>query len=288
MKYRIIYLILIFIYVLCGCSKPADTASTDTPFNTDSEVSTVSNKKEDAVSYESKLQEVSSEANVSVIVKEDKITSSNTENKETKEETPSKSEPSKSDSTSKETASVTSDTKTDNVNTEIESTVTSSEPIQVTEPNATKAEEKRIAAKMVEYINKYRVEQGVSALTVLPGLTEYAEYRSRQLVTRFAHNTFDERAAATALKYGEYIDPKVFGSTGEPYYRANVREAILMAGYVGTVDAVAEKLALLTKNSTGHWNYVGGEEYKYIAIGVTYESGMWYSDIAVSTVSYDN
>ena len=141
---------------------------------------------------------------------------------------------------------------------------------------------------MVEYINKYRNEQGKSSATVLPGLTEYAEYRSRQLVTRFAHNTFDERAAATALKYGEYIDPKVFGSTGEPYYRANAREAILMAGYVDTVDAVAEKLALLAKNSSGHWNYVGGEEYKYIAIGVTYQNGMWYSDIAVSTVSYEN
>lgn len=288
MKYRIIYLILVFVYVLCGCSKPADTVSSEIPFNTDSEVSTVSKITEDVVSYESKLQEVSSEVDFSVIEKENEVKSSNTEIGETKEETPSKSESAENDSTSKETASISSDTGKDNVNTEIESTVTSSESIQVAEPKATNEDEKIIAAKMVEYINKYRNEQGKSSATVLPGLTEYAEYRSRQLVTRFAHNTFDERAAATALKYGEYIDPKVFGSTGEPYYRANAREAILMAGYVDTVDAVAEKLALLAKNSSGHWNYVGGEEYKYIAIGVTYQNGMWYSDIAVSTVSYEN
>lgn len=288
MKYRIIYLILMFVYVLCGCSKPTDTVSSEIPFNTDSEVSTVSNIKEDVVSYESKLQEVSSQDDVSVIEKENEIKSSNTEIEETKEETPSKSESTENDSTSNETASISSDTGKDNANTEIESIVTSSEPIQVAEPKATKEDEKTIAAKMVEYINKYRNEQGKSSATVLPGLTEYAEYRSRQLVTRFAHNTFDERAAATALKYGEYIDPKVFGSTGEPYYRANAREAILMAGYVDTVDAVAEKLALLAKNSSGHWNYVGGEEYKYIAIGVTYQNGMWYSNIAVSTVSYEN
>lgn len=288
MKYRIIYLILVFVYVLCGCSKPAETVSSEIPFNTDSEVSTVSKIIEDVVSYESKLQEVSSEVDVSVIEKENEIKASNTEIEEIKEETPSKSESAENDSTSKETASISSDTGKDNVNTEIESTVTSSESIQVAEPKATKEDEKIIAAKMVEYINKYRNEQGKSSATVLPGLTEYAEYRSRQLVTRFAHNTFDERAAATALKYGEYIDPKVFGSTGEPYYRANAREAILMAGYVDTVDAVAEKLALLAKNSSGHWNYVGGEEYKYIAIGVTYQNGMWYSDIAVSTVSYEN
>ena len=283
MKYRIIYLIVLFIYVLCGCSKPVDTTSAEIPFNTDSEVSTVSNKKEDGVSYESVSQDVSSEVVVSVV----EIESSNTEISKPKE-APKQSEPTKSDSTSKETTSNVSDTEKDNVNKEIENTVTSSEPIQVTEPKANKEDEKIIAAKMVEYINKYRNEQGKSSVTVLPGLTEYAEYRSRQLITRFAHNTIDERAAATALKYGEYIDPQKFGSTGEPYYRANAREAILMAGYVDIVDAVAEKLALLAKNSSGHWNYVGGEEYKYIAIGVTYQNGMWYSDIAVSTVNYEN
>ena len=142
-----------------------------------------------------------------------------------------------------------------------------------------------IAKGVVGYINQYRLEEGVAAATVLPGLTTYAEYRSRQLVTNFAHDTKDERAAATALQYGEYIDPTLYGATGEPYYRANAREAIAKGGYYGTPDDVARKLAALVHSSSGHWNYVGGSEYGYIAVGVTYEGGIWYCDIAVAATN---
>ena len=74
----------------------------------------------------------------------------------------------------------------------------------------------------------------------------------------------------------------------EPYYRANANEAIAKAGYVGTVDEVAYKLATLVKNSAEHWCYIGSAEYGYIAVGVTYESGMWYCDIAVAAENTDN
>ena len=77
-------------------------------------------------------------------------------------------------------------------------------------------------------------------------------------------------------------------STAEPYYRANASEAIAKAGYVGTVDEVAYKLATLVKNSAEHWCYIGSAEYGYIAVGVTYESGMWYCDIAVAAEDTDN
>ena len=107
-------------------------------------------------------------------------------------------------------------------------------------------------------------------------------------MTNFAHDTSDERAAATALKYGQYINPVLYGMTGEPYYTANAREAIGKAGYSGTVDFIAEKFGKLVKNSTGHWCYVGGDEYRYIAVGMTYESGLWYCDIAVATQNTDN
>lgn len=88
-------------------------------------------------------------------------------------------------------------------------------------PEATASDSIAIANKVIEYINRYRQEQGVSPATRLSGLTQYAEYRSRQLVSNFAHDTNDERAAATALKYGEYIDPALYGMTGEPYYTVN-------------------------------------------------------------------
>ena len=62
-----------------------------------------------------------------------------------------------------------------------------------------------VADKVLEYINSFRTSPAVK----LPGLTSYAEYRSRQLIRNFAHDTNDERAAATALQYGEYVDPSV-------------------------------------------------------------------------------
>lgn len=141
-----------------------------------------------------------------------------------------------------------------------------------------------VADKVLEYINGFRTSPAVK----LSGLTSYAEYRSRQLIGNFAHDTNDERAAATALQYGEYVDPSVYGGSGEPYYRANANEAIAKAGYVGTVDEVAYRLATLVRNSAEHWCYIGSAEYGYIAVGVTYESGMWYCDIAVTAENTDN
>ncbi|MGN0179749.1 MAG: hypothetical protein ACI4DY_09965 [Monoglobaceae bacterium] len=160
------------------------------------------------------------------------------------------------------------------------------EPVPV-EPNATAADSSKIADLVIKYINDYRTAQGVPTAARLPGLTGYAEYRSRQLISNFAHDTDDERAAATALQYGDYIDPALFGITGDPYYTVNAREAIAKGGYSGTVDDVAKSLAQLVKNSAGHWSYVGSSEYEYIAVGVTYRSGMWYCDIAMARENTD-
>lgn len=151
-------------------------------------------------------------------------------------------------------------------------------------PNATAGDTRAVANKVLEYINSYR---GTPA-TKLPGLTSYAEYRSKQLVSNFAHSTEDERAAATALQYGTYVDPSLYGMTGTPYYESGAREAIAKGGYVGTVDEVASWLANLVKNSARHWAYVGSSEYQYIAVGVTYDSDMWYCDIAIAKVNTDN
>ena len=148
-----------------------------------------------------------------------------------------------------------------------------------TSVRAGKEDTLEVAARVLHYINEFR---DVPA-TYLSGLAEYAQYRSRQLISNFAHNTADQRAAATALQYGEYVDPSVFGGSGQPYYRANAREAIAKAGYVGTVDELAYKLASLVRNSPNHWNYIGSSEYTHIAVGVTYESDMWYCAIEVTT-----
>lgn len=159
----------------------------------------------------------------------------------------------------------------------------SPEPIP-SAPNATAEDVKTVANKVLEYINSYRA----TPATRLEGLTTYAEYRSRQLVSNFSHSTSDERIAATALQYGTYIDPPLYGMTGAPYYESGAKEAIAKGGYVGSVDEVARWLANLVKNSAGHWAYVGSSEYPYIAVGITYDSDMWYCDIAMARVNTDN
>ena len=160
-------------------------------------------------------------------------------------------------------------------------------PTEQEEPKATAADVDAIASQMVELLNAYRTEQGSPAATVLPGLTQYAEYRSRQLVSNFAHDTSDERAAATALAYGTYIDPSVYGINGDPYYTANAREAIAKTDFGGSVDAVAARLARMARNSSSHWSYVGGAGYTYIGVGITYKNGIWYCDIAVTETNTD-
>ena len=72
-----------------------------------------------------------------------------------------------------------------------------------------------VAQKVAEYINKFRTEQGDVTATVIPGLTEYCKYRCTQLKTNFAHDTTDQRAAAEALQYGEYVDWSLYGIEGE-------------------------------------------------------------------------
>lgn len=64
-----------------------------------------------------------------------------------------------------------------------------------------------IADRVIYYLNIYRNEQGVTSAQKLTGLAKYAEYRGRQLISNFAHDTADERAAATVLQYGMYVDP---------------------------------------------------------------------------------
>ena len=111
------------------------------------------------------------------------------------------------------------------------------------------------------------------------------------MVSNPTHDTDDERAAATALKYGEYVDPSLYDMSGEPYYTANAGEAIAGHGYRGMVDDVAKQFANQFRNSPGHWRYVGAvdyassyykSEYKYIAVGITYENGYWYCCVCVT------
>ncbi len=145
-----------------------------------------------------------------------------------------------------------------------------------------------VAQKVAEYINQFRTEQGDVTATVIPGLTEYCKYRCTQLKTNFAHDTTDQRAAAEALQYGEYVDWSLYGIEGEEsYYTANVREAIGKGNWGGTADEIAFSIANGFKNSKGHWSYVGSSKYTYMAVGVMYDGYYWYVCVCMDSENTD-
>lgn len=145
-----------------------------------------------------------------------------------------------------------------------------------------------VARKVAEYINQFRTEQGDVTATVIPGLTEYCKYRCTQLKTNFAHDTDDQRAAAEALQYGEYVDWSLYGIKGEEnYYTANVREAIGKGNWGGTADEIAYSIANGFRNSKGHWSYVGSSKYTYMAVGVMYDGYYWYVCVCMDSENTD-
>lgn len=263
---------LCLILSFAGCRKTDDISSN---LSSVQSVTAVSSESDFESNTEENKIETSSQETTS-----EKAVSSETQ-KDVVAETSSSSQSSESVSKPKDTQ--TSSVVSDNGSQKTESITPLVPQIQ----NATASDSKEIAVLIAKFINEYRNKCDVEDAIILPGLTEYAEYRSRQLVSNFSHDTNDERAAATALKYGRYIEPSLYGMTGEPYYTACSGEAIVKAGYAGTKEYVAESIATLVANSIAHWTYVGNSTNKYIAVGVTYESGLWYCDIAVSDVNYD-
>ncbi len=152
------------------------------------------------------------------------------------------------------------------------------QPVQI-------ADSREVEAKVAQYINQYRNTNAV----VLPGLTQVARYRSKQLITNFSHDTTDSRAALAYFKYGEYIDMTEYGyPESANYYRGYNAEAIAKGNWRGTADEIGREIAKGFRNSEGHWSYLGSDEYGYTAVGCTYDpaSGLWYCCICVTSEDY--
>ena len=138
---------------------------------------------------------------------------------------------------------------------------------------------------VIEKVNAYRIAQGDTAATMLPGLTEVARYRANELTTNFSHTS--PRDACGVLKYGEFVDMTLYGLTAEDsYYQGFNREAIGMGDWFGTAESMSDRIADGFHHSKGHWSYVGSSKYPYIAVGVTKANGKWYVCICMSEENY--
>lgn len=152
--------------------------------------------------------------------------------------------------------------------------------------------EMEVAKAIFKCINQFRVEEGSTELTWLDGMSQVAEYRSRQLVTNMAHDTADQQEAKAFFQYGKYIDYAEMGypelSDGN-YWESNSMEAIaagLGYGNKYTADEMGNRQAISCRKSEGHWRYVGSSEYSYCGIGTTWVDGDLYVCIMVGTINY--
>ncbi len=149
------------------------------------------------------------------------------------------------------------------------------------------ADSAEVEQLVVKYINEFRVAQGDTTATVLPGLREVSRYRANQLIDNFAH--IDIREECAKLKYGRYFDMTEYGMDAKyNYYEGYDREAICKGEWFGTNDMIARNIAEGFKNSTKHWDYVGDSKYGYIAVGITYNEAdkYWYGCVCMSAENY--
>ncbi len=137
---------------------------------------------------------------------------------------------------------------------------------------------------VIEKVNAYRIAQGDTAATMLPGLTKVARYRATELTTNFEHR--GEQHVSTELKYGQYVDLAPYGMPEDSYYRGYSREAIGMGDWFGTAESMSDRIADGFYHSKGHWSYVGSYKYPYIAVGVAKTNGKWYVCVLMSKENY--
>ncbi len=176
--------------------------------------------------------------------------------------------------------------------TQPEETIPPTEPEETTPPKAapTAAFKQEVAYYAAYYINQYRTAAGVPTCTVLPGMTQVAQYRASQLTYNYAHDTVDKREALAYYQYGRWVDATIVGlDPSASYYEADTSEAIC-AGFGGkTSEEMGKYIADLCRNSSSHWSYIGSAKNLYIGIGVEYRAGStygWYGCIMVGRTNY--
>ena len=144
------------------------------------------------------------------------------------------------------------------------------------------AYKREVASYAAKYLNQYRG----SLCTVLPGMSQVAQYRADQLTRNFAHSTSDKRKALAYYEYGRWIDATLAGlEESDSYYESDTAEAICRYFHGDSPEELGRAIADLIYHSGSHWRYVGDSQYGYMGVGVEYRDG-WYACVMVGTVNY--
>ena len=118
------------------------------------------------------------------------------------------------------------------------------------------------------------------------GFQAVADYRAKQLLSSFSHDTIALREACAKFSYGEYIQPEGWDSS-EYYYTFNGAEAIA-TGFINAegIDATGKYLADLIRASSSHWTYISDPRFTCMAVGIAYRPGRIVGVVFVSEHNY--
>lgn len=147
--------------------------------------------------------------------------------------------------------------------------------------------EAELASLIMQELNRVRAAQGAGVLENQTGMSQVAQYRSRQLRTHYGHHTLDIRAAHAEYQYGRYVDMTEYGfPESYNYYSSNSAEAI---GWIGIIDDLQEQAEHVVNAfflSEAHWSYLGDDKNTYCGIGCSVADGHWMICIMVNDITY--
>ena len=151
-----------------------------------------------------------------------------------------------------------------------------------------------VAQRIAEIVNEYRIAEGHAPAVLLPGMSEVAQYRVKQMASGSGidHDAEDIQEAADHCKYGSV--------NSEGHYSTYTLEAVGYCGFgvgfdttkyalgsdklTGYIENYAREIADMYRSSPAHWAYVGAVDDDYPYIGVGYNGGI--SCIMVGSVNF--
>lgn len=325
MRFKILFIVMVTILVVCGCSKEKVDSEIQSSIDINSEVSTVPVTKNESSNTESKGSSVEEKGDspkkgepITNNQEENKQVSSSaenvskTENKTSKNEKPVTTPNISSSKVETEKLPESSEKETQKEpefedSQEEEITEDKKDEASYQEPSIETSEYSvQVANLIADLLNAERSKLGVNNRTLLTGLNKIAVFRSKQIIEQFSHNWVDANGkswqaadyAAAHFKYGKHSvikETRFDAITGSVIETGNVIETYSYGGteniakggiYSNNAEELAKYIVSVYKSSNNHWNSLMRGDKLYDGIGVTISGNYWYCSINSSEINY--
>ena len=325
MRFKILFIVMVTILALCGCSKEKVDSEIQSSIDINSEVSTVPVTQNESSNTESKGSSVEEKGDspkkgepIIDIQEENKQVSSSaenvskTENKTSKNEKPVTTSNISSSKVETEKLPESSEKETQKEpefedSQEEEVTEDKKDETSYQEPSIETSEYSvQVANLIADLLNAERSKLGVNNRNLLAGLNKIAVFRSKQIIEQFSHNWVEANGkswqaadyAAAQFKYGKHTvinETRFDVTTGTVVETGNIIETNSYGGteniakggiYSNNAEELANYIVSVFKSSSNHWNSLMRKNTHYDGIGVTISGNYWYCSINSSETNY--